>query len=166
MANLSVEQLRKAIVLQEKIESLQKELEQVLAGITAAAATSAAPAPKKRGRKPKSAAEAPAKVPAKRGRKPGSAKSAESGKPARTKRSSSPSGPLAPAVKGILERATQPMKTRDIFEALAEQNYQWTNSNPMANLSARLYTMPGVQRVGSGLFQLEGKSFATQQAEQ
>jgi len=167
MSHPTKDQLRRAIAIQEKIEDLQKELEEILQGISSSVQGTA---PKKRGR-PK-ATKTAAKTPAKRGPKPGAKRGPKPGakrgrKPAKKGgRTNSPSGPLAPAVTKVLQRAGKALKTREILDGLKEDNYQWTNANPMANLSARLYTMAGVERVGSGLFKLSGAESVQPQQEQ
>ncbi|MFZ9932962.1 MAG: hypothetical protein ACO3G9_07170, partial [Chthoniobacterales bacterium] len=68
---------------------------------------------------------------------------------------SSPSGPLAPAVHKVLKRAGGPMNVDAILQGLKQDKYVWKVSNPKANLAARVYTMPGVKKVGPGMFALK-----------
>jgi len=173
MSHPTKDQLRKALEIQEKIEGLQTELEQILQGISSSLPT--VPTTEKQRGRPKAADTS---TPAKRGPKPGSKRGPRgrraakaptapgADKPAPRKRSVSPSGPLGPAVVAVLERAGRPLKAREIFNALNEDNYQWTNSNPMPNLSARLYTLPQLEKVGSGLFQLRAAESAIPQQPQ
>lgn len=160
MLTLNTATLRRALDLQERIEGLQRELSRLLgknaslAGFVGGASSLAAP--RRRGSKPG--------TPAKRGRKPGrpAKKAARSGRPKKRtspfkgkKRPSSPSGPLAPAVHKVLKRAGGPMNVDAILKGLKQDKYVWKVSNPKANLAARVYTMPGVKKVGPGMFALK-----------
>jgi hypothetical protein len=162
MLTLNTSTLRRALDLQERIEGLQRELSRLLgknvslAGLVSE--TAAVSGPRRRGRKP----GRPAKKSAKSGRKPGrpAKKVAKRGGKKRTspfkgkKRPSSPSGPLAPAVQKVLKRAGGPMNVDAILQGLKQDKYVWKVSNPKANLAARVYTMPGVKKVGPGMFAL------------
>jgi hypothetical protein len=145
MLTLSTSTLRRALDLQERIEGLQRELSRLLgknvslAGFVGESASIGGP--RRRGRKPGRPAKA-----AKRGRKKRT--SPFKGK----KRPSSPSGPLAPAVHKVLKRAGGPMNVDAILQGLKQDKYVWKVSNPKANLAARVYTMPGVKKVGPGMF--------------
>ncbi len=163
MLTLNTTTLRRALDLQERIEGLQRELSRLLgkdgslAGLIGE--TSGVAASRRRGRKP----GRPAKKAAKRGRKsPGPAKkAAKRGRKKRTspfkgkKRPASPSGPLAPAVHKVLKRAGSPMNVDAILQGLKQDKYVWKVSNPKANLAARVYTMPGLKKVGPGKFALK-----------
>jgi hypothetical protein len=149
MLTLNTATLRRALDLQERIEGLQRELSRLLgknnslAGLVSETASVAGP--RRRGRKPGRVA----KKAAKRGRKKRT--SPFKGK----KRPSSPSGPLAPAVHKVLKRAGGPMNVDAILQGLKQDKYVWKVSNPKANLAARVYTMPGVKKVGPGMFALK-----------
>jgi hypothetical protein len=150
MVNLTTSSLRRALELQERIEDLQRELTRILgknvslsgfAGETVSVTGSG-----RRGRKP----GRPAK------------KSAQSGKGKKRtspfkgkRRPSSPSGPLAPAVHKAMKRAGAPMNVDAILQGLKQDKYVWKVSEPKKNLAARIYTMPGVKKVGPGMFALK-----------
>ena len=70
------------------------------------------------------------------------------------KRSTSPSGPLAPAVVQVLEAKKQPMNVKDILDGLTANGYQFNSSEPKKNLAPRIYRLKGVKQVASGLFGL------------
>jgi hypothetical protein len=166
MLTLNTSTLRRALDLQERIEGLQRELSRVLgknvslAGLVSETVSISGP---RRGRKPGRKPGRPAKKAAKRGRKPGrpAKKVAKRGRKTRTspfkgkKRPSSPSGPLAPAVHKVMKRAGGPMNVDAILQGLKQDKYVWKVSNPKANLAARVYTMPGVKKVGPGMFALK-----------
>lgn len=148
MVTLTTATLRRALDLQEKIESLQDQLGSLLGknvslrgsgSVIVREATGA-----RRGRKP----GRPAKV-AKRGRR----KKRTSPFKGR-KRPSSPSGPLGPAVHKVLKRAGGPMNVDAILQGLKSDKYVWNVSDPKKNLAARLYTLKGVKKSGPGLFAL------------
>jgi len=145
MLTLNTSTLRRALDLQERIEGLQRELSRLLGKNVSLAGfvgeTASIGGPRRRGRKPGRPAKA-----AKRGRKKRT--SPFKGK----KRPSSPSGPLAPAVHKVLKRAGGPMNVDAILQGLKQDKYVWKVSNPKANLAARVYTMPGVKKVGPGMF--------------
>ena len=104
-----------------------------------------APAPAKRGRKPgKTAGRPKAAVPAVRGRRRSPLRG--------VKRSTSPSGPLAPAVVKVLETKKQPMNVKDILDGLLASGYQFNSPEPKKNLAARIYRLKGVKQVAAGLF--------------
>ena len=150
MVNLTTSSLRRELELQERIEDLQRELTRILgknvslsgfAGETVSVTGSG-----RRGRKP----GRPAK------------KSAQSGKGKKRtspfkgkRRPSSPSGPLAPAVHKAMKRAGAPMNVDAILQGLKQDKYVWKVSEPKKNLAARIYTMPGVKKVGPGMFALK-----------
>ncbi len=166
MLTLNTSTLRRALDLQERIEGLQRELSRLLgknvslAGLVSETASTSGP---RRGRKPGRKPGSPAKKAGKRGPKPGrpAKKVAKSGRKTRTspfkgkKRPSSPSGPLAPAVHKVMKRAGGPMNVDAILQGLKQDKYVWKVSNPKANLAARVYTMPGVKKVGPGMFVLK-----------
>jgi hypothetical protein len=150
MLTLNTSTLRRALDLQERIEGLQRELSRLLgknvslAGLVSE--TVSLSGPRRRGRKP----GRPAKKAAKRGRRK-KRTSPFKGK----KRPSSPSGPLAPAVHKVMKRAGGPMNVDAVLQGLKQDKYVWKVSNPKANLAARIYTMPGVKKVGPGMFALK-----------
>jgi len=148
MVTLTTATLRRALDLQEKIESLQDQLGSLLGknvslrgsgSVIVREATGA-----RRGRKPGRPAKA-----AKRGRR----KKRTSPFKGR-KRPSSPSGPLGPAVHKVLKRAGGPMNVDAILQGLKSDKYVWNVSDPKKNLAARLYTLKGVKKSGPGLFAL------------
>jgi hypothetical protein len=62
-------------------------------------------------------------------------------------------GTLRPAVVAILKESDKPLKTADIYDALAAQGYKFTFKDAKKVLGIRLYKMLGVQSLGEGLFQ-------------
>jgi hypothetical protein len=54
----------------------------------------------------------------------------------------------------VLKRAGGPMNVNAILQGLKQDKYVWKVSSPKANLAARVYTMPGVKKVGPGMFAL------------
>jgi hypothetical protein len=94
---------------------------------------------------------APATAPVKgqgKGRKPAAAPAPRG--PGR--RSSSPSGPLAPAVVDVLKTKGTPMGVSEILEALLASGYPYRAADPKKNLFARIYRLKGVKQVGPGQF--------------
>ena len=162
--------LHRAAKLHDKIEEMRAQLAELLDKARKELAASPAeevPTTPRRGRRKmlkKSAATA-APAPAKRGRKPGRL----AGRPVKAaavpvtrdrrrsplkgvKRSTSPSGPLAPAVVQVLETKKQPMNVKDILDGLTANGYQFNSAEPKKNLAARIYRLKGVKQVASGLF--------------
>lgn len=141
---LSSASLRKAADLQERIERLESELVHILQGETAAKPVTpteteaAAPRLTRRGR---------------RGRAPRVA-AALNGR-GRGRRSTSPSGPLAPAVVRVLKSRGAPMGVSDILDGLMSNGYKFNSSEPKKNLFARIYRLKGVRQVGPGRFAAE-----------
>ena len=175
MLTFNTTNLRRVLEIQEKIESLQREINNLVNKDASLAAfvggVSADVAPRRRGRKPGRKPGRPAKKAAPSGRKPGRppkaakvAKAEEAAKPAKTdgrnrtspfkgkKRPSSPSGPLGPAVAKVLSRAGGALTVDAILEGLKKDKYVWNVANPKGNLSARLYTLKGVKKTSPGKF--------------
>jgi hypothetical protein len=164
MLTLNTSTLRRALDLQERIEGLQRELSRLLgknvslAGLVSE--TVSFSGPRRRGRKPGRKPGRPAKKAAKPGR-PAKKVAKRGRRKKRTspfkgkKRPSSPSGPLAPAVHKVMKRAGGPMNVDAVLQGLKQDKYVWKVSNPKANLAARIYTMPGVKKVGPGMFALK-----------
>jgi hypothetical protein len=164
MLTLNTSTLRRALDLQERIEGLQRELSRLLgknvslAGLVSE--TVSLSGPRRRGRKPGRKPGRPAKKAAKPGR-PAKKVAKRGRRKKRTspfkgkKRPSSPSGPLAPAVHKVMKRAGGPMNVDAVLQGLKQDKYVWKVSNPKANLAARIYTMPGVKKVGPGMFALK-----------
>jgi hypothetical protein len=61
-------------------------------------------------------------------------------------------GTLRPAVIQILKRSKEPLRTADIYNALVAQGYPFVVKEPKKILGIRLYKMLGVQALGDGLF--------------
>ena len=150
MVTLTTSTLRRALDLQERIESLQGELTRLLGKNVAltgmVGGTVSVTGPRRRGRKP----GRPAKKVAKGGRRK-KRTSPFNG----TKRPTSPSGPLAPAVHKVMKRAGGPLNVEALLQGLKQDKYIWKVSEPKKNLAARIYTMPGVKKVGPGKFALK-----------
>ena len=62
-------------------------------------------------------------------------------------------GTLTPAVVRILKRSKKPLRAADIHDALVAQGYPFTGKEPKKVLGIRHYKMSGVQVLGGGLFQ-------------
>jgi len=159
MLTLNTTTLRRALDLQVKIESMQSELAQLLGknvsiGGTGSVLVRAADSAKRGPGRPKGGGKRrgpgrPAKV-AKGGRRK-KRTSPFKGK----KRPSSPSGPLAPAVLKVMKKAGGPMNVDAVLRGLKSDKYVWNVSEPKKNLAARIYTLPGVKKVGPGMFALK-----------
>jgi len=149
MITLTTATLRRALDLQEEIESLQNQLARLLGNNVSLHGSGAV-----------LVREATV---SRRGRKPGRpAKAVKSGRRKKRsspfkgkKRPSSPSGPLGPAVAKVLKRAGGPMNVDAILQGLKSEKYVWNVSDPKKNLAARLYTLKGVKKSGPGLFALK-----------
>jgi len=76
---------------------------------------------------------------------------ASSGK-SRGRRSTSPTGPLAPAVVQVLKSKESPMSVPEILEGLFSNGYKFASPEPKKNLFARIYRLNGVKKVGPGKF--------------
>jgi hypothetical protein len=135
---LSSSTLRKAAELQEQIERLEEELSGLLQPLHE---TDEAPVTTRSN--PPTPAAAPVK-----GRKPAAAQ-AQRG---RGRRSTSPSGPLAPAVVNVLQARGAPMGVGEILETLLASGYPYRAADPKKNLFARIYRLKGVKQVGPGQF--------------
>ena len=140
---LSSASLRKAADIQERIERLESELEQLLQGETAAAA------------KPATPSLAPTPRLTRRGRRGRSTRAAALNGRGRGRRSTSPSGPLAPAVVRVLKSRGAPMGVSDILDGLMSNGYKFNSPEPKKNLFARIYRLKGVRQVGPGRFAAE-----------
>ena len=137
--------LHRAAEIQEKIEKLQTDLDALLKGnnpddnhIVTAPEPVAQAAPntgRKRGRKPTLVAPTPGGMSKGRGR-----------------RSTSPTGPLAPAVVNVLKSKGSPMTVSEILDSLLSSGYKFTSPEPKKNLFARIYRLKGVKQVGPGRF--------------
>jgi len=137
---LSSSTLRKAAELQERIEQLQSELDSLLQ--TGQEASSA----------PVVAAATAPTVSRRRGRKAGGVVAARAG---RGRRSTSPTGPLAPAVVKVLKSKNSPMSVSEILDGLLSNGYKFASPEPKKNLFARIYRLKGVKQVGPGKFAAE-----------
>lgn len=62
------------------------------------------------------------------------------------------SGPLGPAVVKALQTAGRPLRVVEIFDVLKAAGYEFTGKNPKKTLGVRMYSLPGVQSMGGGLF--------------
>jgi len=140
---LSSATLRKAAEIQERIERLESELGQILQG--EAPPKLVAPSP------------AAAAVPrlTRRGTRGRSTRSAALNGRGRGRRSTSPSGPLAPAVVRVLKSRGAPMGVSDILDGLMSSGYKFNSPEPKKNLFARIYRLKGVRQVGPGRFAAE-----------
>ena len=132
--------LRKAAEIQERIERLQSELDRVLE--TKEEFTSVVARPPVARRANRTA----------RGRRSGPTVLNARG---RGRRSTSPSGPLAPAVVRMLKSRSGPMGVSEILEGLMKNGYKFNSPEPKKNLFARIYRLKGVRQVGPGQFAAE-----------
>jgi hypothetical protein len=140
---LSSSSFRKAAEIQERIERLQEELSSLL---QAGSETKASSIP---------VAAAPAARPvASRGRVRKTAAAAPVGR-SRGRRSTSPTGPLAPAVVQVLKSKDSPMSVSEILDGLMSNGYKFASPEPKKNLFARIYRLKGVAKVGPGKFAAE-----------
>lgn len=142
---LSSASLRKAADIQERIERLESELEQLLQGETAAKPVTHSLAP--------TTTTTPRLT--RRGRRGRSPKAAALNGRGRGRRSTSPSGPLAPAVVRVLKSRGAPMGVSDILDGLMSNGYKFNSPEPKKNLFARIYRLKGVRQVGPGRFAAE-----------
>ena len=138
---LSSSTLRKAAEIQERIERLQEELSSLLPASTEASSTPVVAAP-----------AAGTLVRRARGRK--AAAVTPSGR-SRGRRSTSPTGPLAPAVVQVLKSKDSPMSVSEILAGLLSNGYKFASPEPKKNLFARIYRLKGVKKVGPGKFAAE-----------
>jgi hypothetical protein len=132
---LSSSTLRKAAEIQERIEQLQTELGGLL---QSEGQQNSAPSPQ---------ASNPV-VNYGRGRKVAPARG-------RGRRSTSPTGPLAPAVVQVLKSKNSPMSVSEILDGLLTNGYKFASPEPKKNLFARIYRLKGVKQVGPGKFTAE-----------
>jgi hypothetical protein len=133
---LSSSTLRKAAEIQERIEQLQTELGGLLqseGGEQNSAAVSQA---------------STAVVTQERGKKVALVRG-------RGRRSTSPTGPLAPAVVQVLKSKSSPMSVSEILDGLLSNGYKFASPEPKKNLFARIYRLKGVKQVGPGKFTAE-----------
>jgi hypothetical protein len=70
----------------------------------------------------------------------------------RGRRSTSPTGPLAPAVVRVLKSRSGPMGVSEILDGLLKNGYKFNSPEPKKNLFARIYRLKGVRQVGPGQF--------------
>ena len=129
---LSSSTLRKAAEIQERIEQLQTELDGLL-------------------RNDSGQSSAPESAPVAtrvQVRRAGVARG-------RGRRSTSPTGPLAPAVVQVLKSKNSPMSVSEILDGLLSDGYKFASPEPKKNLFARIYRLKGVKQVGPGKFAAE-----------
>ena len=129
--HLTSKQLARAAAIAEEIESLQKQVNELLQG-------------KRSPFQPESTPKAP---PARS--VPVLKKIAISTPVANHERK----GTLTPTVVRILKRRKKPLRAADIYDALVAQGYPFMGKEPKKVLGIRLYKMSGVQVLGGGLFQ-------------
>jgi hypothetical protein len=67
-------------------------------------------------------------------------------------------GTLTPAVLRILKRSKKPLRAADIYDVLVAQGYPFRGKEPKKVLGIRLYRMSGLQVLGGGLFQAKSHS--------
>ena len=135
--NLSSSNLRKAAEIQKQIERLQGELDSILqagkeASTTETIVAATAPVVARRARGKKVTGRSPA------GKSRG--------------RSTSPTGPLAPAVVQVLKSKDSPMSVSEILTGLFSNGYKFASPEPKKNLFARIYRLKGVKQIGRGKF--------------
>jgi hypothetical protein len=135
---LSSSTLRKAAEIQERIEQLQTELDVLLQSDS------------ERNSTPVSHVPPPV---ATRGRGRRAPVVATVG--GRGRRSTSPTGPLAPAVVQVLKSKSSPMSVSEILDGLLSNGYKFASPEPKKNLFARIYRLKGVKQVGPGKFAAE-----------
>ncbi len=64
---------------------------------------------------------------------------------------------LAPAVVNVLRKAGKSLRVSEILAGLLESGYKFTSKKPRNVLSARIYKLRGVKKVGGGLFTTTAK---------
>jgi hypothetical protein len=128
--HLSSKTLAQAARLAEQIESLEKQLDDLLQGKEISWQNQRTP-------------KAPAKQ---RVSSPGNSLSSAPKARKGERRT------LRPAVVEILKKIKKPLKTADIYDALVAKGYQFTFREPRKVLGIRLYKMLGVKALGEGLF--------------
>lgn len=138
---LSSSTLRKAAEIQERIERLQGELDNLLQTGAEVSSTSGVAARSTR-------------IGVSRARVTKGAAVAPSGG-GRGRRSTSPTGPLAPAVVKVLKSRNSPMSVSEILDGLLSNGYKFASPEPKKNLFARIYRLKGVKQVGPGKFAAE-----------
>jgi hypothetical protein len=124
--HLSSKTLAQAAQLAEQIESLEKQLDDLLQG--------------------KEISWQNQRTPKRRVSSPGKPVSSA------PKASRGERGTLRPAVVEILKKIKKPLKTADIYDALVAKGYQFTFREPRKVLGIRLYKMSGVKALGEGFF--------------
>jgi hypothetical protein len=129
---LSSSTLRKAAEIQERIERLQTELDSLLQGDGGGNSTPLSRLSTARGYGRKLAPIV-----------------------GRGRRSTSPTGPLAPAVVQVLKSKSSPMSVSEILDGLLANGYKFASPEPKKNLFARIYRLKGVKQVGPGKFAAE-----------
>jgi hypothetical protein len=139
--NLSSSTLRKAAEIQERIERLQEELGSLLQAGPEASSTPVV-----------AAAAVRTVVGQGRGRKVAAMPASGI---TRGRRSTSPTGPLAPAVVKVLRSKDAPMSVSEILDGLLSNGYKFASPEPKKNLFARIYRLKGVKQVGPGKFAAE-----------
>ena len=132
---LSSSTLRKAAEIQGRIEQLQTELGSLLQSEG------------QQNSAPPSQVSTPVVSPG-RGRKVTPVRG-------RGRRSTSPTGPLAPAVVQVLKSKNSPMSVSEILDGLLANGYRFASPEPKKNLFARIYRLKGVKQVGPGKFTAE-----------
>jgi hypothetical protein len=132
---LSSSTLRKAAEIQERIEQLQAELDSLLKNDSGQYSAPESTPVGARGQ-------------ARRGGTGASARG-------RGRRSTSPTGPLAPAVVQVLKSRSSPMSVAEILDGLLSNGYKFASPEPKKNLFARIYRLKGVKQVGPGKFAAE-----------
>jgi hypothetical protein len=145
---LSSSVLRKAAEVQEQIEQLESELHRLLETGNSTDSGSQAGSAAERNQESNAGEE-----PSARGRRAGrpaaaaATGTASANGRSRGRRSSSPSGPLAPAVVKVLKSRSAPMSVAEILDGLNASGYKFTSSEPKKNLFARIYRLKGVVRL-------------------
>ena len=127
---LSSKTFAQAAQIAEEIESLEKQLDNLLRGGETPVDDQTTPKapPKRRVSAPKKAPSAAIQAP-------------EQGR-----------GTLRPTVVAVLKKSKTPLKTADIYDNLVAHGYQFTFKERKKVLGIRLYKMLGVQALGGGLF--------------
>jgi hypothetical protein len=153
---LSSSVLRKAAEVQEQIEQLESELNKLLETGNSTDSGSQVGSAAGRGQETKEG-----EPPGARGRRTGrpavaaATGTASANGRSRGRRSTSPSGPLAPAVVKVLKSRSNPMSVAEILDGLNASGYKFTSPEPKKNLFARIYRLKGVRQVGPGRFTAE-----------
>jgi hypothetical protein len=132
LVNISANTFKAAARIAEEIESLQKQLDELLQD---------------------GPGYPPERITASRRKTP----PVENLLPEPRERDKKGRGTLRPAVHGVLATSKTPLNAGAIYDALVASKYKFSFPEPRRILRIRLYKMAGIQPLGDGLFKLKGR---------